>query len=755
MSFFSLLIVICATAASAATGAHGVEDGTVRILSDEWGVPHIFSDTLNGTMFGFGYAQASFHSDVLLRLYAIGNGRASEFGGALPWQPLDNLVHSAGITLTGESLYPQQNPETLANYDAFAAGFNKYCADFAEFCPAPFNGLLPLSGKDVFLGNWMTLYTFTFAGSKAVRDKTLEEGGWVLDERDAARFSDPSVVFAADSDHDILKWLEIPRDLLDDDGVVLDGVIGSNTWVINGEQKSDGKGAKIVMNPHLLFGSLMKWFEAQLVCEPCDINIYGTTLLGIPGIQIGFNDHLGWSHTVNQHQAYTTYELDMVEGSDDQYLFDGAVLNITREVTEFKVKKPLLPGFDTVEVVHESSVHGYVYARAGGRVLVRRIGGWHDEPRPDTVGQWLDMGRAKTLTEFKDAMRQNMLPMFYTSVATHEDDIAIIDSKWCPDRTGMGGGWDDWTRPQPGASSDNLWTRIHPFDDFIQIENPESGYLQNTNDNPWTMTLPVNTVNPDEYPPYMAPQNAGMSYRTQVSTRLMEENDQIDFERLVELKHETLSEAAMHAVDELLAAVEAHGADSEPAQAGAAVLAAWDKRMDNIVGGATLFDNWLSKSPGSLYSVPWDQEHPLTTPNTIADPQRAVEDLAAVVESMRAAGTALDVMWGEDHRFPEDAWIGGGSIPGNGCNQCFRNMHWTGPIALAGDTFVATVEFGPNERPKAQVLIGYGQASRGSRMAPKHTNDQNGFLAEKSLREVWRTPEELEGHVEEEFVLQY
>ena len=40
-------------------------------------------------------------------------------------------------------------------------------------------------------------------------------------------------------------------------------------------------------------------------------------------------------------------------------------------------------------------------------------------------------------------------------------------------------------------------------------------------------------------------------------------------------------------------------------------------------------------------------------------------------------------------------------------------------------------------------------------MAAKHTNDQNGFLADKKLRAVWRTPEELEGHVEEEFELYY
>ena len=57
----------------------------------------------------------------------------------------------------GSTLYPMQSQETKDSYDAFAAGVNAYCADFEEFCPAPFNGMLPLAGKDVFMGNYLQL----------------------------------------------------------------------------------------------------------------------------------------------------------------------------------------------------------------------------------------------------------------------------------------------------------------------------------------------------------------------------------------------------------------------------------------------------------------------------------------------------------------------------------------------------------------------------------------------------------------------
>ena len=68
-------------------------------------------------------------------------------------------------------------------------------------------------------------------------------------------------------------------------------------------------------------------------------------------------------------------------------MFDGQVFNLTTETTSFLVKRPVLPGFDEVEIVHELSVHGDVIARSGGRVLVRRIAGWDDVKRPDAIKQ--------------------------------------------------------------------------------------------------------------------------------------------------------------------------------------------------------------------------------------------------------------------------------------------------------------------------------------------------------------------------------
>src|SRR5437899_1882685 len=85
--------------------------------------------------------------------------------------------------------------------------------------------------------------------------------------------------------------------------------VGSYMWAIGKGRSTSGKGL-LLGNPHL------KWASSQLFCEahitvPGKIDVYGTTLVGSPVITIGFNENLGWSHTVNLHDSDDIYELTL------------------------------------------------------------------------------------------------------------------------------------------------------------------------------------------------------------------------------------------------------------------------------------------------------------------------------------------------------------------------------------------------------------------------------------------------------------
>ena len=66
-------------------------------------------------------------------------------------------------------------------------------------------------------------------------------------------------------------------------------------------------------NPHLPWAGYFTFFEAQLIAP--GLNISGATLVGTPVIAIGFNDRVGWTHTVNTYDGQDLYELIRVQSA--------------------------------------------------------------------------------------------------------------------------------------------------------------------------------------------------------------------------------------------------------------------------------------------------------------------------------------------------------------------------------------------------------------------------------------------------------
>jgi acyl-homoserine-lactone acylase len=233
----------------------------------------------------------------------------------------------------------------------------------------------------------------------------------------------------------------------------------------------------------------------------------------------------------------------------------------------------------------------------------------------------------------------------------------------------------------------------------------------------------------------------------------MAENNDIDFDRFLELKMSTLKEASNHVLNDLLDAVKDY--ENEPQLVEAAnVLAAWDRQMDTSSAGSFLFESFMSEAPRDLYVNEWSPNDPLGTPNTLVDPAAAVAALRSAVAREAGAGRALNVLFGEINRLP--VGTNGDSVAGNGCSDCFRNAAWTNGNAASGDSFVGLVEFTP-DGAKGKVSIGYGNSSPGSRGAEVlgHANDQNELFSRKQLRDAWRTREEIDLHLEEAAEVSY
>ena len=464
--------------------------------------------------------------------------------------------------------------------------------------------------------------------------------------------------------------------------------LGSNGWAIN-QPKASGA-AKLDMNPHLPFGGFFRWTEAHFIIPSIDLDLYGTGFVGLPNLQIAFNRFLGWTHTVNTIQPYTAYDFALV--GDNQYYFDGELLTLASESNTIRILQED-GSFVEEEVIVETSVHGPLSGRTAGAAVAIRLAGLD---RPDPLKQWWDMGKARNLTEFKAALSQLQISMFSIIGATAEGDIFNSFNGYVPVRSE--GDWSFWRQAVPGDTSRYLWTEVHPFEDLPWTENPESGWLQNANEPPWTTTFPLYhpSVNPALFPAYMAP-NPSMGYRPQVSARLLSTNDNITYEKFVELKHSTLKEYAYKAVDELIEAIAVYGNGEADLERVAAIWSAWDRTYDTTSRGAVLFDYWLRAAPNNVWLNGWSSADPLGTPNTLRDPAACVEAIREAIRQLRIIGYALDIEYGEVHRLPAGPRPEDGlTLPGNGNTETFRNTWWGGSNFLGpvgGDSWVCILEF--------------------------------------------------------------
>jgi acyl-homoserine-lactone acylase len=364
--------------------------------------------------------------------------------------------------------------------------------------------------------------------------------------------------------------------------------------------------------------------------------------------------------------------------------------------------------------------------------------------RPAMLEAWWDMGRSTNLAEFEAVLQRMQLPMFTVMYADREGHILHLFAGLTPIRPE--GEW-DWSGVVRGDTSTTLWTEVHPYNDLPRVLDPESGWLQNANDPPWTTTFP-RALDPDDYPDYMAPPPSSMSVRAKRSARMLLEDESITFEELVAYKHSTRVESADHILDEVIAAAREHG--SSLAQQAADVLETWDRKTDADSRGALLFQAFIEDYWGLVgsrfFAVPWDAGSPLDTPNGIADPAAAATALETASRKVEARYGAFDVPWGEAHRFRR----GEVDLPANGFHDpygVFRGAWFEEAedgrlMVTGGDTYVAAIEF--SDPVRAMAVLGYGNSSQ---PGSPHLSDQLQFLARKELRPVWRTREEIEAHL--------
>jgi acyl-homoserine-lactone acylase len=376
----ALVLVMTGCVAELQPRTPGTPAFEATVWRTQYGVAHIVANDLSGLGFGQGYAFAQDHvcllADQVLKVRAerakfLGPGADGGIAGSdFAYQLLDLMSRA-------RAAFPRQPAEVQAMMRGYVAGYNRYLADTGRAnLPAlcanadwvrpidEIDLLAYLNGLAVTGGSFPFLPAMLNARRPGARAELLGPP--------ASR---------------TLDMLRQP-------------VAASNGWAIGAERSATGRGM-LLANPHFPWEGELRLWENHLVI-PGKLNVYGASLLGLPGVQVGFNEDVAWTHTFTHGAQSTLYLLQLVPGNPMRYLYDGKERELEARELTIQVRQPdgtLADARHTFYLSHHGpiiSLPGFEWGEATALAI--------RDPNLDNtamVAQWLGMMRARSLAEFQ------------------------------------------------------------------------------------------------------------------------------------------------------------------------------------------------------------------------------------------------------------------------------------------------------------------------------------------------------------------
>lgn len=693
----------------------------VTIKRDQWGVPHVYGPTDASVVFGFVYAQAEDNFWQIEDTMIQALGRYAEVMGEAAVGS-DYLNRALEVVPISKREWQALAPETKVLTEAAAAALNQYLDDsghkprlIERFEPWHFLAHSRYSTYQLFVFNRARIASEEIAQLSA--SQQLAANRITESQLLAGSLASPRTSAVADAQTHA----------------------GSNTWAIAPHRSVSGK-AMLFINPHQPYFGPGQWYEGHLHSES-GLHFSGAGFFGSPMPTIGHNEHLGWSHTVNEPDIVDVYRLQVDDlAKPARYRYNGSDRPVRAWRDSLKVKTE--DGLESRSFNFYASHHGPIVAQRDGELLAVRMAMFAEGGQ---LKQRYDMLRATNLGEFKAALGQLATPMFNTMYADVHGDIYYAYYGAVPRRSLEF----DWSQPVPGDTSATEWQGYHPLSELPTYTNPETGYLQNCNATPFLATGGNDNLKRSDFPSYMVAEED--NNRSRMSRILLGGQDRFSFADLEKLTWDTrvLEVATMLPV--LRQEISARDLPVDQAEMLAGplqLLVDWDGIATTESAATTLY---------FFYRL---QQRQLGTP----DP---VDAFTNAVDYMQKVYGSWQVPWGDVNRlqrrhtsgatgFDDDAEslpIAGG--PGNPFGTIFNFYARPQPqqkkmYGVAGHSYVGLVEFA---RPlRASSLLVFGANSDPS--SPNYF-DQSRLFAKQQYKRAWFTPGEVSANSVRETRLNY
>lgn len=299
------------------------EQTRADIRRTTFGVPHIRADNERGLGYGIGYAYAQDNLCLLANEITTVNGERSRYFGPEQFtvEERENQVSDLFFTWLNtpqavDVFWQAQTPAVRDLIEGYVAGYNRSLKETrAQGLPAQCQGewVRDITAQDLV---------------KLTRRLLVEGGVGQFAEALAGATPPQAVATIAHSESFQLADTRLQRFALDR---------GSNAVAVGSERSFNGRGM-LLANPHFPWVGGMRFYQMHLTI-PGKLDVMGAALPGLPMINIGFNQHLAWTHTVDSSKHFTLYRLQLDPKDPTRYLLDGQSLPMTKQTVTVNVKQ--------------------------------------------------------------------------------------------------------------------------------------------------------------------------------------------------------------------------------------------------------------------------------------------------------------------------------------------------------------------------------------------------------------------------------
>lgn len=653
----------------------------VDITYTTHGVPHINARDYPSLGYGVGYVQAEENLCTLSEQIMKLNGEKARYLGAGETGPNSHVLSDMGYRLLdypsqADSLYSELPETSQQLLQGFVDGFNRSLAE--RNTPADYPS--PCRGAD-----WVKPITTT-----ELLAYHLDLAGLA-----SARNFIPAMATATPPTAAMASLSSVQ---LDGKKVFTSEGIGSNGWGI-GRERAEDADSLLLANPHFPWDGELRFFEQHLTI-PGEIDVTGVAMIGMPAVLIGFNEHLGWTHTVSQSKRFTLYTLQLDPNDPTRYRYgdDEHGLPLYRDMTTHTVVVPVKQPDGSLLNVSKTlykSHYGPVLnlASLGLPWTTTQAVTFRDANAGNTrmLQHWLAMGKATNTEEFFQAFHDHQgIPWVNTVMISAEGTTSYLDGSQVPQLSPQAEGYWSMALNSPqlapvwqdgagsvvldGSNPDHEWVDtgdagapgLVPFHKAPQQTRED--YVFNANSSHWLTNLDEPLTG---YSLMYGPENTIRSTRTRYNAQLISDDSGNGLAgadnnfNLTELKSVLTHNGSLFGSDFKNALVQRctdHNAitiegDVTDLSAACLALSGWDGAYNLDSTGAHLMREFLyefrvgshRELHSDLFETPFDANHPATTPSglkaidvTDVDNDPVLLALAKAAARLTDLGLALD-----------------------------------------------------------------------------------------------------------------